>query len=189
MCTEAVAAVAAAGKDGLSDTNHFVLYLSMSLILKCHAEQPGLEAKLRSAPMPDALAFCLENPLDCCAEVNYTTDSVASMLICRVFGRDEGESSFSFTQQQVDDLISRWSQVVRAENFYAVYKPDASAIFALDLCVSDTNKRLLLRNESFIPYLIDALLIDPTHPRAGLDHDTKAFCQEMHAECAQCLAI
>eukprot|EP01046_Picozoa_sp_COSAG06_P100195 COSAG06_NODE_46316_length_347_cov_65.786290_1_plen_36_part_01 len=31
---------------------------------------------------------------------------------CGVFGRDEGGSEFSFTQQHVDILLGKWSQIV-----------------------------------------------------------------------------
>ena len=46
-------------------------------------------------------------------------------------------------------------------------KPTQDTIQVLQLCVSDVNKRLLLNNKSFVPYLVDALLTDPQHPRAG----------------------
>ena len=59
LCIGAVQAVAAAGKDGLADTNHAVLYLCLSIILK-YRDQRDWETKIRSAPMPDALAFCLD---------------------------------------------------------------------------------------------------------------------------------
>ena len=35
----------------------------------------------------------------------------------------------------------------------------------LNLCVSDTNKELLLGAEGVIPLLVDSLLLDPQHPR------------------------
>lgn len=188
LCIEAVVAVASAGVDGLSDTNHFSLYLALSLIVKCR-EQPGCETKVRAAPMPDALAFCLENPLEVSKETSYTTDGMASTLACGVFGRDEGGSTFSFTQQQVDDLLSRWAQVVRAEHYFSTYKPDANTIFPLELSISDLNKPLLLNNPNFLGYLIDGLLLDPTHPRADLDPAAKAYCQTVHVECFAQIAV
>ena len=48
-----------------------------------------------------------------------------------------------------------------------------------DLCVSDVNKTLLLHNPDFIPYLVDGLLLDPDHPRAGLPDHAKAWLQTM----------
>ena len=60
---------------------------------------------------------------------------------------------------------------------------------ALELCVSDENKPLLLDNPDFIPYLVDALLLDPDHPRAGMKQELKSWCQEHHVECLAQLAV
>ena len=51
------------------------------------------------------------------------------------------------------------------------------------------NKLLLLNNQSFIPYLIDALMLDPNHPRASLDERLKIWVQSSHAECLAQLAV
>jgi hypothetical protein len=78
---------------------------------------------------------------------------------------------------------------VRAVGYYATSKPTADTIMALELCVSDENKPLLLATPDFIPYLVDALLLDPAHSRAGLKPELKAWCQEHHAECLAQLAV
>ena len=78
---------------------------------------------------------------------------------CAVFGRDEGDSEFSFTQQQVNTLIEKWSQTVRAVGYNKNTKPTSSTIMVVELCVSDKNKPLLLANSAFIPYVVDALLL------------------------------
>ena len=83
-----------------------------------------------------------------------------------VFGRDEGDSEFSFAQQQVDVLIEKWSQTVRAVGFNRNSKPTSSSIMVVELCISDKNKPLLLANSAFIPYVVDALLL----VRAELKH-------------------
>ena len=44
------------------------------------------------------------------------------------------------------------------------------------------NKPLLIANKDFIPYLVDALLLDPGHPRAEMKEDLKAWCQQHHCE-------
>jgi hypothetical protein len=77
-----------------------------------------------------------------------------------VFGRDEDSSaSFAFTEQHIALLISRWSKMVRAEGILVNNKPTADNIMAVELCVSDLRKPLLLANQHFIPYLVDALLL------------------------------
>eukprot|EP01043_Picozoa_sp_COSAG02_P027479 COSAG02_NODE_1624_length_11594_cov_6.314833_9_plen_88_part_00 len=78
---------------------------------------------------------------------------------CAVFGRDEGTSEFSFSQSHVDILVEKWSQTVRAEGFNARSTPTGSSIAAVELCISDKNKALVLANSEFIPYLVDALLL------------------------------
>ena len=74
-------------------------------------------------------------------------------------------------------------------NFGGGTKPSADNTFALQLCISDENKPLLLANEDFVPYLVDALLLDPEHPRAGLKEAEKIWCQEHHADCLAQLAV
>ena len=60
---------------------------------------------------------------------------------------------------------------------------------ALELCISDENKPLLLNNPDFIPYLVDALLLDPSHPRAAMNEEDKIWCQTRHCECLAQLAV
>jgi hypothetical protein len=51
------------------------------------------------------------------------------------------------------------------------------------------NKPLLIANELFIPYLVDALLLDPQHPRAGMKEELKVWCQQHHCEALAQLAV
>ena len=110
--------------------------------------------------------------------MGLTTNAIAARVCCAVFGRDEGGSEFSFTPYHIDMLIAEWSQNVRAVGRAAHNKPTADRIFVAQLCVSDANKLLLLANEAFIPYLVDALLLDPDHPRAGMKEVLSAWCQQ-----------
>ena len=68
-------------------------------------------------------------------------------------------------------------------------KPNLDNMMALDLCVSDKNKELLLANPAFIPYLISGLVLGVDHPRADLKDDIKLWNQTMHAECFAQLAL
>jgi hypothetical protein len=211
-CASAVAAVAAGGVEGLHDTNHVALFHSLCLLRNCRS-QPGCEAKIRR--LAPALAFCLEHDLDWAEQVGMTTGSYAAQICtrpspkqshrvggwhrtdycrtlfagCGVFGRDEGGSEFTFTQQHVDVLLDKWSQTVRAVTFNANSKPTADTVQVVELCISDRTKPLLLANPVFIPYLVDALLLDPAHPRAGMKPEHKAWCQTTHAECIAQIAV
>jgi hypothetical protein len=85
--------------------------------------------------------------------------------------------------------LTRWSQLVRADGSYRNNKPSADTIMALELCISDANKPLLLAHRGFLPYVVDALLLDPDHPRADMKLELKSWCQQHHAECLAQLAV
>jgi hypothetical protein len=181
-----VVSVASAGVEGLQDTNHSVLYFALSWLSVC-SSLAGCEATIRSAAT--ALAFCLENSLDLIEELGATTGTNAARVCCSVFGRDEGGSTFTFTPLHIKTLTDLWSQVVRAVGSRANHKPSGDNIYAAQLCVSDANKPLLIANEMFVPYLVDALLLDPEHPRAGMKEELKAWCQQHHCEALAQLAV
>ena len=48
---------------------------------------------------------------------------------------------------------------------------------------------LLLANPSFLPYLLDGLMLEPSHPRAGLPEVMKTWVQDTHSECFAQLAV
>jgi hypothetical protein len=85
--------------------------------------------------------------------------------------------------------LAKWSQLVRADGYHHAVKPTADSIMALELCISDSNKPLLLAHRDFLPYLVDALLLDPDHPRADMKPELKSWCQQHHAECLAQLAV
>lgn len=186
LCVEVVVAFASAGVDGLQDTGHVPLFYALCWLSKCRS-QVGCEAKIRSAA--PSLSFCLEHSLDFIEEMGMTTGSYAARLCCAVFGRDEGGSDFTFTAEHIKLLTDSWSLVVRAVGYRAKQKPSADSIFAAQLCVSDAHKPLLIANQDFIPYLVDALLVDPEHPRAGMKEQLKAWCQTHHTEALAQLAV
>ena len=185
MCTEAIVAVASAGADGLHDVCHSATYCVLTILLKCSA-QPECEAKIRSAAA--ALAFYLEHDLDMMQQVGTTTGAVAARLCCNVFGRDE-HSEFTFTPQHIEMLTVNWSRIVRKIGWRSHTKPNADEIHAAQLCVSDAHKPLLIANAEFISYLVDALLLDPDHPRADMNEELKVWCQQHHCEALAQLAM
>ena len=81
-CASAVAAVAAAGVEGLHDTDHCALVCSLSLLRTCRG-QPGCEAKIRR--LAPALAFCLEHDLDVMEQLGVTTGSYAAQICTRYY--------------------------------------------------------------------------------------------------------
>ena len=85
-CAAAVAAVGAAGTEGLHDIHHFTLYGALSVLKYCR-QQPGCEARIRS--LAPALAFCLENDLDCFEQLGVTTASSAAQICESIYSRCE----------------------------------------------------------------------------------------------------
>jgi hypothetical protein len=85
--------------------------------------------------------------------------------------------------------VARWSQLVRADGWYRKQNPTADSIMAVELCVSDANKPLLLAHQNFLPYVVDALLLDADHPRADMKPELKRWCQQHHVECLAQLAV
>jgi hypothetical protein len=85
--------------------------------------------------------------------------------------------------------LTRWSHIIRAVGLHRTNKPSADSIMALELCISDANKPLLLAHRDFLPYVVDALLLDPDHPRADMKLELKSWCQQHHAECLAQLAV
>ena len=79
-CISAVAAIAAAGVEGLHDTNRIALLTSLVLLRNCRS-QPGCEAKIRR--LAPALAFCLEHDLDFSEQLGMTTASYAAQICTR----------------------------------------------------------------------------------------------------------
>jgi hypothetical protein len=85
--------------------------------------------------------------------------------------------------------LARWSGIVRADGYLRNIRPTADAIMALELCISDANKLLLLAHRDFLPYVVDALLLEADHPRADMKPELKSWCQQHHAECLAQLAV
>ena len=180
-CASGVASFAVAGVDGLGNVQHGALICALSVLQSCR-QHPGAEARIRR--LAPALKWCLEHDLDWLEQLGTTTGSYAAQICeflaahcpatvqlpegilnmcvfagCGVFGRDEGDSEFSFTQQQVDVLVEKWFHVVRAVGMRNISKPTSSTIMVAELCISDKNKPLLLANSGFLLYVVDALLL------------------------------
>jgi hypothetical protein len=89
--------------------------------------------------------------------------------------------------------ISRWLKILAADVFYSMYKFSPDNFLALELCISDANKPLLLTNSEFIPYLVMGLLVDTEHgtymARSDQTPEQRRWCQDYHCECLAQLAV
>ena len=59
----------------------------------------------------------------------------------------------------------------------------------LNLCISDAAKQMLLKNQRFIPHLVDGLLLNPEHARKDTDQSIKAVIQRDFAESIQQMSL
>jgi hypothetical protein len=158
-CCAGVAARAAAGVEGLRDTNHSTLATALNTLKNCRA-QPGCEERLRS--IATALAFYLEHDLDYATELGFSPSVYAAHMCCGVFGRDEGGSELKFTPKNVEHLLTKWRLLIQGQGHMSSFTPTADTIMVLELVISDVNKPLLIDNKDFLPYLVDALLLVST---------------------------
>ena len=66
---------------------------------------------------------------------------VLSHAVCAVFGRDEAgeaDSEFRFTQQLIDALLTKWSDIVRKNGMAGtMFSPNADTVMVAELCISD----------------------------------------------------
>ncbi len=130
---QAVEAAAAAGQQGqLCDVNHNALYASLTLIRGC-CDLPKCEKRVRALAKAGLLAWCLDNDLDWMSEIGYSSGAVVAQICVTVFGRDEGGSEFTFTQGQVDQLVTRWSNAVRAVGMGRTHTPGPAYTPAVEL--------------------------------------------------------
>jgi hypothetical protein len=98
---DAVREFEARGVAGVEDTDYFGIYRALDVIKTC-MDQPGCEAKVRG--VASGLAFCLDHNLESAGDMGLSSGANAAMVCASCFGRDEGESQFSFAQKHVDDL-------------------------------------------------------------------------------------
>ena len=149
--------------------------------------------KLRN--MPHELRFTLDHNLAYCG--GMTTSGLCSVICATVFGDiEESESGFHLSLANVKEVISDLKQWL--SGWLAGWRAelDASWITPLkQLCMSNTNKTLLLQNDTSLPLLLEALFLDPKHMRkditdagGGLKADKKAI-QMQATECLRQLAV
>ena len=59
----------------------------------------------------------------------------------------------------------------------------------MTICVADANKAMLVQCNALVPLLLDALFLDPEHPRKDMDEKLRAGIQCDGAECFLQLAL
>jgi hypothetical protein len=126
------------------------------------SEAPLIVAKLRSGGV-GAVRYLIDNPLVVMAKTGTETGVQATRIAALVWGRDDDSGGLAFKQHDIDKLV----EVSDHRHHFATRLPMQArwGEVLLSLCVSDTNKCLLLNADGFLSLLQDSLLLDPTHPR------------------------
>ncbi len=119
-------------------------------------------AKLRSAGV-DCFRYVLDHPLWNFVSFLMGTPNSATNIAAQVWGRDDDGGGLSFKQQDIEKIVDKASHRGDVASLFPMLPTHGQAL--LSLCVSDTNKELLLTTEGLIPLLVDSLLLDPEHPR------------------------
>ena len=115
------------GVENVENTSVGIILHSLGS-LKASQSHPSCVAALRR--IGSSIAFAMEHSLAFCESLGYTTGASAVTLCCRCFGRDEaGTTGFSFTEQHVEQLLTRWSDVLTGTGYSAyLVKPSAESI-------------------------------------------------------------
>ena len=110
-------------------------------------------------------------------------------MAANLWGKDE-DNPFDFSQGDIDGLIALDTELMRCQVWGSTFVMNRNRCRGLlSLCISDNAKQMLLNNSSFIPHLIDGLMLDPEHPRKDTDEAVKVAVQRDFAECLQQIAL
>ena len=145
--------------------------------------------KLRSIPGP--IRYALDHPLVQCEAFGWTTSTFGTMLAATLWGRSE--DAFAFALRDITAFVEYSKEVIypRSEAGGIMMISPAWSYAMLNLNVSDKHKQILLTIPSFVPSLVDGLLLDPHNPRttqANWGHVSK-IVQRCYAECFHQLAL
>eukprot|EP01043_Picozoa_sp_COSAG02_P051086 COSAG02_NODE_5334_length_4430_cov_2.102517_1_plen_616_part_00 len=188
----ALQTIEAAGRETSPETWHIVVLVFGLMRALAGGVDVGecagaVIGKLRQSG--SALRFLIDADFVLGRECGWTTGVFGSIVVANLFGRDE-ESEFGFRQADVDGMLKHYDELLRPKVYGSVWALSMTQCRGLlNVCVSDTNKLLLLNNETFLPHVVDGLLLDPAHPRADTPEPVKQVVQRDYAECLQQLAL
>ena len=155
----------------------------LSMAVLNASARAAIVTKLRGAGT-SSFRYILDHPLANWASTGFETGTSATVIAAMVWGRDEA-GALEFAQADIDKLVdtvdgrgSRASISV-ASGIFPMQRDHMQGV--LNLCISDSNKQLLLDSTSaldstsgaenpsgaeiFLSVLADSLLLDPAHPR------------------------
>ena len=118
------------------------------------------------------------------------TSADCSRVCAFAFGKMEEGGAFEFSQDIVDGALQTALTI-----FSGAMQPYNTMLApwflrsVVHLCISDANKLLLMQSPLLTRLLVEALLVDPAHPRQEQADAVKAGIQCDAAECFMQLAL
>ena len=146
--------------------------------------------KLRAAS--DALHYLHDSEISFIRDFGMTASTMATIVAANLYGKEEDNSSFGFSQPDIDGFLALDIELLRCESYGGVWQLATNRCRGLlSFCISDCSKALLLNSSGakFIPHLIDGLLLDVEHPRKDTADEIKHAVQRDHAECIQQISL
>ena len=139
------------GADNVHSTNVvcIVQILVMMQQLDLSAPESAPIVKLLRQ-IPSALQFTLDHPLIHIKSVGAVSSSACAMICAVVFGKEEEDGGFSFSQQLIDEGLDLLRNICTGtlQPFFPLLPPHFLRPL-VHLCISDVNKWLLVQSSEF----------------------------------------
>ena len=179
------------GASKVSEANVLTVWCSAELLaqLDLSAEDARPIVQMLEG-IPSTLKFVLEHELVHFVELGYTTSTTIARVCALAFGKEEEGADFTFSQGLIDLFVRVILSVFSGP--MAPFNPTLPSFFLTavrHLCISDSNKELLVRCPDLVALLTDALFLAEDNVRQSLDTATKAAIQEQATECLLQLAL
>ena len=140
--------------------------------------------------IPSTLRFVLDHDLNHVKAGGQTTATACAMVTAVIFGKEE-DGGFSFTQEMIRDTVCLMQDCLTGN--IASFLPVLPSQFlkpVVHLCISDTNKALLVQSAELLPsLLLDAMFLRDDHVRKDADVSEKAPVQTDAADACLQLAL
>jgi hypothetical protein len=146
-----------------------------------------IEEKLRKES--DALRYVIDNNIIFMEPYGLQSSTMGMICAANLYGKDE-DNTFGINQDEVDGFIDLDTELM-ACNYWGANIPMGpnQARGLLMLCISDSNKEMLIESPGFVEHMIASLMLDPNHKRQDTSQATKERVQRDYAECIQQISL
>jgi hypothetical protein len=147
-----------------------------------------IEEKIREET--NALRYVIDNNVIFMAPYGLQSSTMGMICAANLFGKDE-DNTFGITREEVDSFIDLDAELMACNSWGGIVAMGPNqARGLLKLCISDTNKEMLIESPGFVEHMIASLMLDPKHKRHhGTSQATKARVQRDYAECIQQISL